>query len=161
MRPRTGSLVWRATGWSARYWAHGVRVCMPLGTKVREHAERKLKKLVANSLMAGPVITKRARVALRVTRIDLTCSECGSTTVREGRAAQVAIGAIRRGTQFYCRPQCARRSRYRVEKSASENRNGPATIMALANELLRESRKKANDKNDRREPEETAVAIAP
>jgi hypothetical protein len=49
-RPRTGSLVWRKSGWSARYWTkidgEYIRVCVPLGTDNKAVARRKLARLL-------------------------------------------------------------------------------------------------------------------
>jgi integrase len=49
-RPRTGSLVWRKGGWSARYWTvkdgEPVRVCVALGTDNKTVARRKLERLL-------------------------------------------------------------------------------------------------------------------
>jgi integrase len=49
-RPRTGSLVWRKSGWSARYWTQKdgewIRVCVALGTDNKAVARRKLARLL-------------------------------------------------------------------------------------------------------------------
>ena len=49
-RPRTGSLVWRKAGWSARYWTQKdgewIRVCVALGTDNKAVARRKLARLL-------------------------------------------------------------------------------------------------------------------
>ena len=63
-RPRTGSLVWRKTGWSARYLAQKdgewMRVCVALGTDNKAVARRKLARLLAAE--NAPTAAQAARV---------------------------------------------------------------------------------------------------
>lgn len=63
-RPRTGSLVWRKTGWSARYWTQKdgewIRVCVALGTDNKAVARRKLARLLEAE--NAPTVQQAARV---------------------------------------------------------------------------------------------------
>lgn len=162
-RPRTGSLVWRKSGWSARYWALGLRLCVPLGTSVREHAERKLRALLTSGAKDPSALAavKPARQAMKVLSITLECAVClGSVEVR----GEAALGQLRRGKRFYCKNACKRRARYEEEVARKRLANSPAGIAQLAVDLqqvckkVRDNESEQHTKNDGRKHQKGTVA---
>ena len=55
-RPRTGQLIWRKTGWYARFWTvvdgEEIRVSRPLGTDNKAVARRKMARILAGETTA-------------------------------------------------------------------------------------------------------------
>jgi len=62
---RTGSLIWRQSGWHARFWAvvdgEPMRVIRPLGTTLKPVAAKKLARLVAEASQGAPGLAESAR----------------------------------------------------------------------------------------------------
>lgn len=81
-RPRTGSLVWRKAGWSARYWTlkdgEYIRVCVPLGTDNKTVARRKLARLLEAE---GPT---DAEAAARIETFEVAARAIVQTQADEG-----------------------------------------------------------------------------
>jgi integrase len=57
-RPKTGQLIWRSKGWSARYWklkdGEEIRVCEPLGTENKQAARAKMIRLLTSDADPEP-----------------------------------------------------------------------------------------------------------
>lgn len=66
-RKRTGQLIWRKSGWYARFWTvkdgEEVRVCVPLGTTNKPVARRKLARLLAGESPTAEVAKREETIA--------------------------------------------------------------------------------------------------
>jgi hypothetical protein len=111
-RPRKGSLVWRKSGWHARFWAlvdgEWIRVVRPLGTDNKAVARRKLARLVAEANAGATPNARDASAAETLwdacTRIVKQQGEDGLKTWAERRSLldrytldhvkQLAVGCL-------------------------------------------------------------------
>jgi integrase len=97
-RPRTGSLVWRKTGWSARYWTQKdgewIRVCVALGTDNKAAARRKLARLLEADTAATPTEAKRIETFEEAARASVKIQSADGLATWKDRLHRLEVWAF-------------------------------------------------------------------